>query len=100
MLVLLFNGGRVEIVELDAKNPVDGSLIDVSDGLCLPWIGGDLNSKLLQKTPVTMNASESNEDRSGHVATFGRFQRLRQLRFAKRSLDLPTQTTLTAKSGS
>ena len=33
----------------------------MSDGLCLPWISGDLNSKLLQKTPVTKNASESND---------------------------------------
>ena len=42
----------------DIGFPVDGSPIDVSDGLTLPWINGDLNSKLLQQTPVSENASE------------------------------------------
>jgi len=45
---------------------VDGSLIDVSDGLTLPWINGDLNSKPLQQTPVSENASESKNGSKGH----------------------------------
>ena len=53
-------------LELDTGFLADGSLNDVSDGLCLPWISGDLNSKLLQKTAVTTNASESHEDHCGH----------------------------------
>ena len=45
---------------------VDGSLTDVSDGLTLPWINGDLNSKPLQQTPVSVNDCDSSEVRSGH----------------------------------
>ena len=45
---------------------MDRSLINVSDGPCLPWISGDLNSKLLEKTAVSENASESKKVSKGH----------------------------------
>jgi len=32
---------------------------------CLPWISGDLNSKLPEKTPVSMIAKEPKDVRSG-----------------------------------
>ena len=51
--------------------PVGGSLIDVSDGLTLPWINGDLNSKPLQQTPVSENASETGY--GGNGPPFDRF---------------------------
>ncbi len=38
----------------------------VSDGLCLPWISGDLNSKLLEKPSVSASANESDFVGSGH----------------------------------
>ena len=53
---------------------MDRSLINVSDGLCLPWISGDLNSKLLEKTPVSMIAKEPEDVRSGHITTVSRLE--------------------------
>ena len=51
---------------MDLGFPVDGSLIYVSDGLTLPWINGDLNSKLLQQTPASEIAAEADDVGSGH----------------------------------
>ncbi len=53
---------------MDLGFPVDGSLIYVSDGLTLPWINGDLNSKLLQQTPASEIAAEADDVGSGHQA--------------------------------
>ncbi len=55
-----------ESVELDTGFLADRSLIDVSDGLCLPWISDHFYSKLLEKTRVTENACESDYDSNGH----------------------------------
>ena len=41
-------------------------LLIIEDGLCLPWISGDLNSKPLQQTPVSEDASESESGSNGH----------------------------------
>ena len=43
-------------------------MVDVSDGLTLPWITGDLNSKPLQQTPVSENGSETGYGGYGHQA--------------------------------
>ena len=42
--------------------------INVSDGPCLPWISVDLNSKLPEKTTVSMKSSKSSDDSNGHLA--------------------------------
>ncbi len=58
-----------------------------------------LQSKLLQKTSVSGNTDKSDNVSKGHIATSGRFQRLRRQKFAKLTPNLSSKTTRTARSG-